>query len=89
MARLGSFHFISASFPIDEASQNAIPEKKKEHVWLRNNPILLCPLKKKPFFFQTSSEISKHQTMPTEQPSEMTFVDPSENLINGKGGGEL
>lgn len=29
VARLGSFHFISASFPIDEASQNAIPEKKK------------------------------------------------------------
>lgn len=53
---------------------------------LKNNAIFLCPLKKSYFSSKPPQKLSKDQNyVDGEAPSEMTFVDPSENLVDGWG----
>lgn len=85
-AETGVFHFIS-TIPSPEISQNLPPRKKRSNylhnVLLRKAKFFFTPSRKSHFSSKLPQKYSIDETVLTEHPpSVMTFVDPSENLIN-------
>ena len=86
---LGPFHLISTP-PVDEFSQNLPPKKKKIKVPTQQPPQKLTdfsfpPQKKTHFSSNLSEKAAKIKGSRRINPSETTFLAPSEKLVNSGG----